>query len=75
MTYLFPQDLVLREPLLRLALIGYDTVIATRSTKPGLETGDNSRGSLFWKERVSWDFGSLWRGWKGTRFMEPGDFA
>lgn len=43
--------------------------------KPGLETGDNSWGSLFWKERVSWDFGSLWRGWKGSRFMEPGDFA
>jgi len=25
----------------------------------GQETGDNSRGSLFWKEMVSWDFGSL----------------
>jgi hypothetical protein len=34
MTYLFPQDLVLREPSLRLALVGYVTVIATRSTKP-----------------------------------------
>jgi hypothetical protein len=33
MTYLFLQDLVLREPSLRPALIGYDTVIATRSTK------------------------------------------
>lgn len=33
MTYLFPQDLGLREPLLRRALIRYDTVIATRSTK------------------------------------------
>jgi hypothetical protein len=38
MTYLFPQDLVLREPLLRLALIEYVTVIATRSTKPPKES-------------------------------------
>jgi len=39
MTYLFPQDLVLREPLLMPELVGYVTVIATRSTKQGTGAG------------------------------------
>ena len=33
MTYLFPQDLVLRELFRRFEVVGYDTVFATRSTK------------------------------------------
>jgi len=33
MTYVFPQDLVLRELFRRFEVVGYDTVFATRSTK------------------------------------------
>ena len=38
MTNLFPQDLVLRERLLRFELIEYETVFATRSTKPAIQS-------------------------------------
>ena len=46
MTYLFPQDLVLREPSLRLALIGYETVIANRSTKLSTQSSGEHANTL-----------------------------